>query len=138
MEPGHTWHVVLTDANCAYRLRSRQIRNIPSQKSVGSAPPSVAANSPRATPGCLGAPRASLLAPTTAGRRPLVVMGSTLAHEPFGFDPWNGRRNLRPADRKSTRLNSSHTVISYAVFCLKKKTKIASTSNDTDDKTPWA
>src|SRR5438132_5571568 len=29
----------------------------------------------------------------------------------------------RPVDRKSTRLNSSHTVISYAVFCLKKKTK---------------
>src|SRR5260221_7947657 len=26
-----------------------------------------------------------------------------------------------PIDRKSTRLNSSHTVISYAVFCLKKK-----------------
>src|SRR5436190_11993674 len=30
-----------------------------------------------------------------------------------------GRRHH--ADRKSTRLNSSHTVISYAVFCLKKK-----------------
>src|SRR5438034_5720074 len=31
---------------------------------------------------------------------------------------------LSPArDRKSTRLNSSHTVISYAVFCLKKKKK---------------
>src|SRR5260221_10979088 len=30
--------------------------------------------------------------------------------------------NARP-DRKSTRLNSSHTVISYAVFCLKKKKK---------------
>src|SRR5438132_3263963 len=28
----------------------------------------------------------------------------------------------RDEDRKSTRLNSSHTVISYAVFCLKKKT----------------
>src|SRR5437588_12940638 len=27
-------------------------------------------------------------------------------------------------DRKSTRLNSSHTVISYAVFCLKKKIKL--------------
>src|SRR5436190_17957171 len=27
-------------------------------------------------------------------------------------------------DRKSTRLNSSHTVISYAVFCLKKKKKV--------------
>src|SRR5256885_12824785 len=28
-----------------------------------------------------------------------------------------------PTDRKSTRLNSSHLVISYAVFCLKKKKK---------------
>src|SRR5690625_5238211 len=28
-----------------------------------------------------------------------------------------------PGDRKSTRLNSSHVAISYAVFCLKKKTK---------------
>src|SRR2546426_7238224 len=30
----------------------------------------------------------------------------------------------REQDRKSTRLNSSHLVISYAVFCLKKKKKI--------------
>src|SRR2546430_4269228 len=30
---------------------------------------------------------------------------------------------LRPRDRKSTRLNSSHSQISYAVFCLKKKKK---------------
>src|SRR5438034_8992408 len=30
---------------------------------------------------------------------------------------------LPATDRKSTRLNSSHTVISYAVFCLKKKNK---------------
>src|SRR5205807_6743884 len=34
-----------------------------------------------------------------------------------------GRRAPRAADRKSTRLNSSHLVISYAVFCLKKKKK---------------
>src|SRR5436190_13933730 len=33
------------------------------------------------------------------------------------------RRGIRTLDRKSTRLNSSHTVISYAVFCLKKKKK---------------
>src|SRR5260221_10354390 len=34
----------------------------------------------------------------------------------------NGVENYRQkTDRKSTRLNSSHTVISYAVFCLKKK-----------------
>src|SRR5204862_2523208 len=31
------------------------------------------------------------------------------------------RRIVRPGDRKSTRLNSSHVEISYAVFCLKKK-----------------
>src|SRR5947207_4360734 len=34
-----------------------------------------------------------------------------------------GRGLRRRRDRKSTRLNSSHTVISYAVFCLKKKKK---------------
>src|SRR6267378_7452718 len=34
----------------------------------------------------------------------------------------------RPEDRKSTRLNSSHVEISYAVFCLKKK----NTSNETN------
>src|SRR5438132_4725905 len=36
---------------------------------------------------------------------------------PAWEDSWRGK------DRKSTRLNSSHTVISYAVFCLKKKKK---------------
>src|SRR5262245_63229744 len=38
--------------------------------------------------------------------------------------PFGGRHELRsrnPPDRKSTRLNSSHLGISYAVFCLKKK-----------------
>src|SRR5260221_7384353 len=35
----------------------------------------------------------------------------------------NVRVRNRHLDRKSTRLNSSHTVISYAVFCLKKKKK---------------
>src|SRR3712207_8883484 len=36
---------------------------------------------------------------------------------------------LNPADRKSTRLNSSHANISYAVFCLKKKTNTHRYSN---------
>src|SRR2546430_10271855 len=35
---------------------------------------------------------------------------------------------LRCRDRKSTRLNSSHSQISYAVFCLKKKKYISKTS----------
>src|SRR5256885_7532626 len=38
------------------------------------------------------------------------------------------RDPLRAQDRKSTRLNSSHLVISYAVFCLKKKKKTQYTS----------
>src|SRR5947207_4176040 len=41
-----------------------------------------------------------------------VAMGTDCPVAPHGW-------NLK--DRKSTRLNSSHTVISYAVFCLKKK-----------------
>src|SRR5260221_24832 len=40
-------------------------------------------------------------------------------------------RDFAVGDRKSTRLNSSHTVISYAVFCLKKKEK-SSRSYDED------
>src|SRR5687768_18589781 len=36
-------------------------------------------------------------------------------------DPARGGPSPRPRDRKSTRLNSSHGYISYAVFCLKKK-----------------
>src|SRR5688572_31959365 len=32
--------------------------------------------------------------------------------------------NIKVGDRKSTRLNSSHSQISYAVFCLKKKKKL--------------
>src|SRR6266550_8382483 len=37
---------------------------------------------------------------------------------------------LDPIDRKSTRLNSSHGYISYAVFCLKKKKKKTKTLRD--------
>src|SRR5438132_4528899 len=40
---------------------------------------------------------------------------------PVGFDDRLLSRSLHVLDRKSTRLNSSHTVTSYAVFCLKKK-----------------
>src|SRR2546430_2838757 len=46
--------------------------------------------------------------------------GSPVAGRPAALDRTNGSR---PRDRKSTRLNSSHSQISYAVFCLKKKKK---------------
>src|SRR2546428_4099646 len=55
------------------------------------------------------------------GRRHAIPAGGHLA----GAVPHRGRTaELRTRDRKSTRLNSSHDQISYAVFCLKKKTTI--------------
>src|SRR5690606_24656451 len=55
----------------------------------------------------------------------LVVEVAVLAHvddERVPVDPERGVGGRRE-DRKSTRLNSSHVKISYAVFCLKKKKK---------------
>src|SRR5688572_31398912 len=49
-----------------------------------------------------------------AGMQIIVGDGKTTR---FWHDKWSS------ADRKSTRLNSSHSQISYAVFCLKKKKK---------------
>src|SRR5207253_9468771 len=70
-----------------------------------------------------------------AARQMLLVAGSAIAgahHVGVGFpagavvvahlDCAGEAPPLRP-DRKSTRLNSSHVAISYAVFCLKKKNK---------------
>src|SRR2546426_5976059 len=42
-----------------------------------------------------------------------------------GYAPVRNASRASALDRKSTRLNSSHLVISYAVFCLKKKKKIS-------------
>src|SRR5215204_7425929 len=46
------------------------------------------------------------------------------------FYLFHGAKPITTGDRKSTRLNSSHTVISYAVFCLKKKKKTNKTLNN--------
>src|SRR2546422_2392265 len=53
-------------------------------------------------------------------RRPRPIATSATHH---GRHPWFGPTRRR-RDRKSTRLNSSHGYISYAVFCLKKKKDI--------------
>src|SRR3712207_7563998 len=63
-------------------------------------------------------------------RRRSKAMGHTAqVHGLTRIDGWGRRRSrVRPVesqpDRKSTRLNSSHANISYAVFCLKKKKTI--------------
>src|SRR5438034_4641833 len=53
---------------------------------------------------------------------PGLRIGWVVAPPGFSGDAW-ARHDYTTIDRKSTRLNSSHTVISYAVFCLKKKKK---------------
>src|SRR5690348_17821090 len=47
--------------------------------------------------------------------------GAGLAEQLLEFRFTRGIRQVPDVDRKSTRLNSSHPSISYAVFCLKKK-----------------
>src|SRR3712207_8086785 len=62
-----------------------------------------------------------LLAPATVG---LVARARVVELQPVIEPPTGvlvGRRDRVEQDRKSTRLNSSHANISYAVFCLKKK-----------------
>src|SRR2546422_8536864 len=64
------------------------------------------------------------------GRRERGHRPSTLRRGDTGNSgEWQGRGTRDPAheDRKSTRLNSSHGYISYAVFCLKKKKKRSQT-----------
>src|SRR5438045_4377272 len=56
--------------------------------------------------------------------RPLRVRGHDLARDDL--------LDAHDRDRKSTRLNSSHLGISYAVFCLKKKNKPTNEADDTD------
>src|SRR2546429_8848128 len=56
----------------------------------------------------------------TVGQYHVVIAGDG-ASISNRLESWGLLRDGRWADRKSTRLNSSHGYISYAVFCLKKK-----------------
>src|SRR5438270_10457438 len=75
-------------------------------------------------------PRSTLFPYTTLFRSATRVIHNIQGWQPLGF---RSRAVLaQPAqDRKSTRLNSSHSQISYAVFCLKKKKK-----TELQEKTP--
>src|SRR5437764_8699939 len=57
---------------------------------------------------------------------PISHVDQKLARAESGHHPVGAVRDL---DRKSTRLNSSHRCISYAVFCLKKKKNKSKTTN---------
>src|SRR5256885_7523642 len=75
-------------------------------------------------------PRSTLFPYTTLFRSQALTDAIRAAHDAgvlFVAAAGNASENndylVRTPDRKSTRLNSSHLVISYAVFCLKKKKK---------------
>src|SRR5690625_6352000 len=75
-----------------------------------AAPPLAPAHAPAAAPATFAPPST---APRTT-RSPVLRLGSPAS---------SVQRSAKARDRKSTRLNSSHVAISYAVFCLKKKKK---------------
>src|SRR5437870_8438780 len=90
-------------------------------------------------------PRSTLFPYTTLFRSPLRATSLIRT-----FSPKHGRLLAKQgpvsncceqSDRKSTRLNSSHVAISYAVFCLKKKKTVtekpASTKINTDQTPPY-
>src|SRR5258708_8110177 len=60
---------------------------------------------------------------TEVQRRRDDVLGARRPPRPGDVRQARARRAREHQDRKSTRLNSSHQIISYAVFCLKKKNK---------------
>src|SRR2546427_8530139 len=73
-------------------------------------------------------PRSTLFPYTTlfrsaSGPKPDSSAKTALRPPPRSSLPRSPQRDGAVPDRKSTRLNSSHSQISYAVFCLKKKKK---------------
>src|SRR5688572_31621861 len=75
-------------------------------------------------------PRSTLFPYTTLFRSPGPRVDARFAwDERTSAAALHGATRARWKDRKSTRLNSSHSQISYAVFCLKKKKKKKEPSN---------
>src|SRR5436190_11737608 len=91
------------------------------------------ATAPDAAPSIVGLPdlnHSAIIQPSAAVDAAVCVAIKALDARPFApraepalnpNQPTHSIAGSALGDRKSTRLNSSHTVISYAVFCLKKK-----------------
>src|SRR5947208_14110470 len=78
-------------------------------------------------------PRSTLFPYTTlfrSRRQRLLMPRVVRIHRPLDLARHRDRVAGDQGDRKSTRLNSSHQIISYAVFCLKKKKKNKKTKID--------
>src|SRR2546422_7646534 len=80
-------------------------------------------------------PRSTLFPYTTLFRSPVQLqlrLALRRLHHQRARDGERDRRRVETVDRKSTRLNSSHGYISYAVFCLKKKKTLEKSASKAD------
>src|SRR5258708_29988722 len=89
-------------------------------------------------------PRSTLFPYTTLFRSPRqAAIVRTLVHREAGLCRDQhaalalAAKRLADEDRKSTRLNSSHQIISYAVFCLKKKKTVIIHTHSADGSQPY-
>src|SRR2546422_1791001 len=80
-------------------------------------------------------PRSTLFPYTTLFRSARFALAGDEVHYVLNLLVGNERALGADEDRKSTRLNSSHGYISYAVFCLKKKKKNTSHCNISEHNT---
>src|SRR3712207_195980 len=96
--------------------RDTTLEKLASLKPLDEGGTVTAGNAPGVTD---GAGALVLASESFAERRDLEPLGTILAHAKVAEEPPN--LHSVSGDRKSTRLNSSHANISYAVFCLKKK-----------------
>src|SRR5690625_1491343 len=128
---GHRWF----RAPAEDRVRSRGHRNTPPcvpatsvtlrrrYETTIATKPTTEASAHRRLP-IAPALRRRAVAPTIQLRPPTINFGSPIAQVALKR---TAQAHPTPSpDRKSTRLNSSHVAIPYAVFCLKKKTRIGS------------
>src|SRR5688572_31499267 len=90
----------------SFAINALKVRGFPVMANT-KRPPCLPSDGASTTSGSSGSGCGSLYSATSAARRRQPV---TIA-------------SIKTIDRKSTRLNSSHSQISYAVFCLKKKKK---------------
>src|SRR5699024_11642638 len=91
-------------------------RSVRPRRTIGKNPNKEVARAPGNRPSC----ESSMTLSRPDARDPFVVDTRTLGRQPGSMRTVHRVVTLEE-DRKSTRLNSSHVSISYAVFCLKKK-----------------